>query len=79
MDREKLLQYCVEKLVENSQAIVISHKSTPEKDIFEVRVAPGDLAKIIGREGRTFKALRALINIPDPAHHCDLVVDTVAQ
>ncbi len=79
MDVQKLLQFCVEKLVENPEAIVISHTSTPEKDIYEVRVAPGDLAKIIGREGRTFKALRALINIPQPEKLHDLVVDTIAQ
>jgi uncharacterized protein len=79
MDVQKLLRYCVEKLVENPDAIVISHTSTPEKDIYEVRVAPGDLAKIIGREGRTFKALRALINIPAIDQINDLVVDTLAQ
>ena len=79
MDVQKLLQYCIEKLVEKPEAIVISHKSTPEKTIYEVRVAPGELARIIGREGRTFKALRAIINIPDPEHPHDLVVDTIAQ
>lgn len=77
MDVQKMLRYCVEKLVEKPEAIEITHKSSPEKEIYEVRVAPGDLAKIIGREGRTFKSLRALLTIGNPDISIDLVVDTI--
>ena len=30
---------------------------------FEVRVAPGDLGKVIGRQGRTARALRTLLEV----------------
>jgi predicted RNA-binding protein YlqC (UPF0109 family) len=29
---------------------------------FEIRVAPGDLGKVIGRQGRTIRALRTLLD-----------------
>lgn len=76
MDVQKLLEYCFERLVDSRDEVVITHRETPEKNIYEVRVAPTDLAKVIGREGRTFKSLRALINIPNQSVQNDLVVDT---
>jgi predicted RNA-binding protein YlqC (UPF0109 family) len=77
MDIPKLLQYCVAKLVDNPEAITITHATTDGKSVYEVRVAPADLAKIIGKEGRTFKALRTLINGEQAEYVHDLVVDSI--
>ncbi len=33
-----------------------------EDDVIELEVAEGDVGKIIGRQGRTVRALRALVN-----------------
>ncbi len=79
MDIPKLLQFCVAKLVDNPEVITITHSTADAKSIYEVRVAPDDLAKIIGREGRTFKALRALINCEQADYVHDLVVDSVSS
>lgn len=79
MDIQALLKFCTSKLVDKPEAIVITHTVTPEKEIYELRVDSADLAKIIGREGRTFKALRSLITVPHPDKHIDLVVDTLAS
>ena len=78
MDIQKLLQYCVTKLVDSPELVVISEIKTAEKSIYEVKVAPTDLARIIGKEGRTFKALRSLINIPNPNTYHELVVDSIS-
>lgn len=76
MDVEKLLRFCLEKLVDNPQALSISRTETPDKIVFEVRVAADDRARVIGKEGRTFKALRALINLPLEGNPHDLVIET---
>ena len=35
---------------------------TPRGELIEVRVHPDDLGRVIGRQGRTAKALRTIIN-----------------
>jgi len=79
MDVEKFLRFCLEKLVDNPQAVAITRTASPEKIVFEVVVDPADRARVIGREGRTCKALKALINIPLPADALphELVIETV--
>ena len=37
-------------------------KSSPRGEVLEVRVNPEDLGRVIGRSGRTAKALRAVVN-----------------
>ena len=76
MDVEKLLRFCIEKLVDNPQALTITRIESSDRITFEVRVAPEDRARVIGKEGRTFKALRALINLPLEGNPHDLVIET---
>ncbi|MEK9599740.1 MAG: KH domain-containing protein, partial [Pontimonas sp.] len=40
----------------------VSVVDTPRGDLIEVRVHPDDLGRVIGRQGRTAKALRTVIN-----------------
>ena len=77
MDVIQFLNFCVAKLVDKPELITVKKLDVPDKQVYEVRVASQDLAKIIGREGRTFKALRALVCITNPDSPCDLIVDAV--
>ncbi len=79
MDIEKLLRFCIERLIEQPSRISITQTTTNEKTIYEVRVPAQDLARVIGKEGRTFKALRALINLTLPEGYYDLVLDSLAE
>ena len=79
MDIQKLIYFCITKLVDSPEAVAINNKGTAEKAIYEISVAPHDLARVIGKEGRTFKALRALITLVDPEHVQDIVLDTSAN
>jgi predicted RNA-binding protein YlqC (UPF0109 family) len=76
MDVEKLLRFCLEKLVDNPQALSITRTEDSERIVFEVKVSLDDRARVIGKEGRTFKALRALINLPVEGNPYDLVIET---
>ncbi|MBA3954033.1 KH domain-containing protein [Candidatus Dependentiae bacterium] len=73
----QLIEHFIVKLVEKPEAIVISEVETAGKSIIEIRVAAQDIAKVIGKEGRTFKALRSLIHCVDPEARKDIVVDIV--
>jgi hypothetical protein len=53
-------------LVDNQEAVAVSGVHPPEGrrdrgSILELRVAPDDLGKVIGRQGRTARALRTLL------------------
>ncbi len=76
MDIQKLIHFCITKLVDKPEAVMITQKDSQGKSIYEIRVAPQDLARVIGKEGRTFKALRAVVTLVDPEHVQDIVVDT---
>ena len=39
-----------------------------DADIFEVRVAPEEMGRVIGRQGRTVQAMRALLDAAAEKH-----------
>jgi predicted RNA-binding protein YlqC (UPF0109 family) len=47
---------------------LIVRKLVREPEFIEVRVAEGDVGKIIGRQGRTVKALRSLLHAAGQKH-----------
>ena len=60
---KELLTYIVQNLVDHPDEVsVTERKSTYSGEtIYEVRVADGDMGKVIGRQGRIAKALRAVV------------------
>jgi predicted RNA-binding protein YlqC (UPF0109 family) len=59
---QRELGEAVRLLVDDRDAVAIEERETPEGVQFEIRVAPGDLGKVIGRQGRTIRALRTLLD-----------------
>jgi len=58
---EKLISYIATSLVDMPDAVSLESESSSEKElVFRLRVAPKDLGKIIGKKGRTIRAMRVL-------------------
>ena len=55
------LEHLVKGIVDHPNEVQVSSKSSPRGDVLEVRVHPDDLGRVIGRAGRTAKALRTLV------------------
>lgn len=55
------LEHIVKGIVDNPDAVRIDSSSSPRGDLLEVHVHPDDRGRVIGRGGRTAKALRTLI------------------
>ena len=55
------LEHLVKGIVDNPDDVHVVAKESPRGEVLEVRVHPEDLGRVIGRAGRTAKALRSLI------------------
>ena len=58
---QRELGEAVRLLVDDRDAVAIEERESPDGIRFEIRVAPTDLGKVIGRQGRTIRALRTLL------------------
>lgn len=58
---KELLTYIVQSLVDNPDKVIVEEKVTGKETVFEVRVADGDMGKVIGRQGRIVRQIRVLM------------------
>ena len=58
---KELLTYIVQSLVEKSDEVSVTEHETGGETVFEVRVAPGDMGRVIGKQGRIAKAIRIVM------------------
>ena len=58
---KELLTDIVQGLVEKSDEVTVTEREHGDETVFEVRVAPGDMGKVIGRQGRVVKEIRVLM------------------
>ncbi|WP_124055064.1 RNA-binding protein [Arcanobacterium ihumii] len=56
------LEHLVRGIVDNPDDVEVSTRNNRRGELLEVRVNPEDLGRVIGRNGRTAKALRSVIN-----------------
>jgi predicted RNA-binding protein YlqC (UPF0109 family) len=56
------LEHLVKGIVDNPDDVTVVAPSSPRGEVHEVRVNPEDLGRVIGRSGRTAKALRTLVS-----------------
>jgi predicted RNA-binding protein YlqC (UPF0109 family) len=58
---EEALEHLVKGIVEHPDDVQIDSRGMRRGRVLEVRVHPDDLGKVIGRGGRTAKALRTVV------------------
>ncbi len=71
-----LVEHLVISLVDKSSQVRVTEVEVDSrKSVVQVHVAAQDLGRIIGGDGRMFRALRTVINAVEPQRERDLVVD----
>ena len=58
----ELVEFLAQSLVDDPDAVDIRVRNREQAPVIELEVAPGDLGKVIGRQGRTARAIRTLLN-----------------
>lgn len=58
---KELLIYIAQNLVEHPEAVSVDETTEGEETVLALRVAPDDMGKVIGRQGRIAKEIRTLM------------------
>jgi predicted RNA-binding protein YlqC (UPF0109 family) len=58
---EEALEHLVKGIVEHPDDVRVANRALRRGRVLEVRVHPDDLGKVIGRGGRTARALRTVV------------------
>lgn len=61
MVEEELVQYIAENLVNDPEQVNVNRKETNRSVVLELTVAPDDMGRVIGRNGRVANSIRALL------------------
>ena len=71
------VELIVKALVDDQTAVDVREVDRGGLTLIEVRVAPADMGKVIGKHGRTVRALRSLVNAVSLKRKRRLVVEVV--
>ena len=58
---KELILFLAKSLVEHPEAVQVTETEGPESIIIELNVAPEDMGKVIGKQGRIAKAIRSVV------------------
>jgi predicted RNA-binding protein YlqC (UPF0109 family) len=59
---KELIEFLAKSLVDEPDEVEIRTRTRDQATVVELTVAPNDLGKVIGRQGRTARAMRTLLN-----------------
>ena len=58
---KELLLYIAQNLVDHPEEVTVTEREEDGEIVLELRVADGDMGKVIGRQGRIAKEIRVLV------------------
>jgi len=58
----ELIEFIAKTLVDNPDQVTVTEVEGERTAVLELRVAREDLGKVIGRQGRTARAMRTILN-----------------
>jgi len=58
----ELIEYIAKALVDNPDAVHVSEIQGEQTSVVELKVAKEDLGKVIGKQGRTARAMRTILS-----------------
>ena len=71
----ELVEFLCRELVDDPEGVRVDEALDDRGAVFTVQVAPGELGKVIGRGGRTAKAIRTVVRAAATRQHLSVRVD----
>ncbi len=59
---KELINYIAKALVDNPDEVMVTEVEGDQTSVLELKVAKEDLGKVIGKQGRTARAMRTILN-----------------
>ena len=72
---KELVEVIAKSLVEFPEEVVVTEKQSGKTTVLELKVAPSDKGKVIGKQGRIAKAIRAVVKAAASKEDQKVVVD----
>jgi predicted RNA-binding protein YlqC (UPF0109 family) len=62
MEMKDLITYIAKALVDKPEEVVVTEIEGEQTSVIELKVAKEDLGKVIGKQGRTARAMRTILS-----------------
>lgn len=74
---KELVEVIAKALVEKPEEVVVTEKENGRHTTIELHVAPTDMGKVIGKQGRIAKAIRAVVKAASTREDINVDVEIV--
>ncbi len=74
---KELVEVIAKALVDNPDEVVVAEKTEGRNVLIELHVAPSDMGKVIGKQGRIAKAIRAVVKAASTRENIKVDVEIV--
>ena len=76
---KEVVEVIAKALVDNPDEVVVTQEETDSEINIELKVAQGDMGKVIGKQGRIAKAIRSVVKAASSKETKKVNVDIVAN
>ena len=72
---KELVEVIAKALVENPDEVVVTESVKDDETVIELSVAPADMGKLIGKQGRIAKAIRSVVKAASSKEDKKVIVE----
>jgi len=76
---KELVEYLARQLVSNPDAVEVKETQGDTASVLELKVAKDDLGRIIGKQGRTAKSIRTILNAAASRTNRKVILEIVEE
>ena len=76
---EELVRFIARNLVDEPDSVKVESREEGDTVVISLSVAPGDMGKVIGRQGRIAKAIRTVVKAASVREEKKYMVDIVEK
>ena len=74
---KQLIEDIAKALVDVPEEVTVNEVSGEQATVLELKVAPGDLGKVIGKQGRTARSLRTILGAASMKYRHRFALDII--
>ena len=76
---QQLVTEIARALVDDPSAVEVEAQESEESTVLRLRVAPTDVGKVIGKQGRTARSMRTILGAVSMKHHHRYTLDILEE